>query len=170
MNENLAKIFESDPITSFKRTRNLREIIRGNNIINNNFKITKENTNIKCCPCKGRKNTMCCWQVKTTTSSQATKTRLWTSSIILRVRATLGSVFYINYSMWENQKHHLIYALILKDLTFERNVIPACRYFSQDKHRFNKHAQFTLIESITNTNKRKEALWELLIDENTFGL
>ena len=72
--------------------------------------------------------------------------------------------------MWENQKHHLIYALILKDLTFERNVIPACRYFSQDKHRFNKHAQFTLIESITNTNKRKEALWELLLDENTFGL
>ena len=170
MNENLAKIFEGDPITSFKRTRNLREIIRGNNIINNNLKITKENTNIKCCPCKCRKNTMCCWQVKTTTSSQATKTRLWTSSIILRVRATLGSVFYINYSMWENQKHHLIYALILKDLTFERNVIPVCRYFSQDKHRFNKHAQFTLIESITNTNKRKEVLWELLIDENTFGL
>ena len=138
MNENLAKTFEGDPITSFKRTRNLREIIRGNNIINNNLKITKENTNRKCRPRKGRKNTMCCWQVKTTTSSQATKTRLSTSSIILRVRATLGSVFYINYSMWENQKHHLIYALILKDLTFGRNVIPACRYFSQYKHRFNQ--------------------------------
>ena len=45
---------------------------------------------------------------------------------------------------------------------FDRNTIPACHHFVQDKHRFSKHAKFTLAESSTNTNKPKEALQELL--------
>ena len=39
---------------------------------------------------------------------------------------------------------------------FDRNSIPACSHFAQDKHRFNKHATFTLTESITNTRKPKK--------------
>ena len=42
--------------------------------------------------------------------------------------------------------------------------------FCQDKNRFNKHAKFILIESMTNTNKPKEALHELLKRQKTFGL
>ena len=44
---------------------------------------------------------------------------------------------------------------------FNRNTIPACCHFSQDKHRFNKYPKFTLIESLTNTTKPKETLQEL---------
>ena len=39
---------------------------------------------------------------------------------------------------------------------FDRNGIPTCHHFAQDKHRFNKHAKFTLIESIANANKQKK--------------
>ena len=45
---------------------------------------------------------------------------------------------------------------------FDTNAISTCHCFSQDKHRFNKHAKLSLIGSITNTNKPKETLQELL--------
>ena len=46
VNESLSKTFAGDPIIFFNRTRNLREIISGNTIINNNVKrTTKENMN-----------------------------------------------------------------------------------------------------------------------------
>ena len=51
---------------------------------------------------------------------------------------------------------------------FERNAIPTYYHFAQDKHRFNKHANITMIESITNTNKEKEALQELLKRRENF--
>ena len=40
----------------------------------------------------------------------------------------------------------------------------------QDKHIFNKHAKLTLIESITNTNKPKEAIPELLNKREDFWI
>ena len=53
---------------------------------------------------------------------------------------------------------------------FDRNTIPACRHFVQDKYRFNRHAKFTLIESITNTNKPRKALQELLKRQENFWI
>lgn len=38
---------------------------------------------------------------------------------------------------------------------------PKSRHFTQDKHRFNKHAEFTLTESIKITNKPKYIIQEL---------
>ena len=51
---------------------------------------------------------------------------------------------------------------------FDRNLIPACCHFPQDKHRFNKHAKFTLNENIANTNKPKGAIQELLRTRENF--
>ena len=53
----------------FQTNKKLEEMIGGNTIINNNVKrTTKENMNGKYLPRNGRKNTMCCRQIKTTTS------------------------------------------------------------------------------------------------------
>ena len=41
---------------------------------------------------------------------------------------------------------------------YDRKAIPTCRYFAQDKHRFNRHVKFTLIEIVPNTNKPKESI------------
>ena len=48
-----------------------------------------------------------------------------------------------------------------KFYVFDRSGIPTCRHFTQGKHRFNKHAEFTLTESIKITNKPKYIIQEL---------
>ena len=40
----------------------------------------------------------------------------------------------------------------------------------QDKHRFNRHAKLTLIESVTNINKPKEDLQEPLKRQENFWI
>ena len=118
--EKIAKTFEGGPTISFKQTRNLREIIDGNTIINSNVKITTtKNMNGKCRPCNGKESTMSWREVNTTTSFTSYKNK--NTFIVLPVRAniwyTLWSMFYASYSMWKDLKHHLIYALITADLT-----------------------------------------------------
>ena len=67
--------------------------------------------------------------------------------------------------MWENQKlaDH-------RSGIFDRNndhrISPFCRH----KHRFKKHAKFTLTESITNTNKPNETLQEILKVQENFWI
>ena len=39
---------------------------------------------------------------------------------------------------------------------FDRHAILSCRYFAQEKHRFNKHAKFTLTVSITSTSIKNQ--------------
>lgn len=63
INEKLAKTFESDAIISFTWRKNLRELVGGNVSINNDRKYERQ-----CRTCKGRKNTICCRNVKTITS------------------------------------------------------------------------------------------------------
>ena len=57
-----------------------------------------------------------------------------------------------------------------KSDVLDRNGIPVCRHFVHDQHIFNKHAKFTLIESITNTSKAKEAISELLKKREDFWI
>ena len=41
MNETIGKVFENIPITSFKRTKNLRDFLGGNTIVNSKVKKKK---------------------------------------------------------------------------------------------------------------------------------
>lgn len=127
-------------------------------------KKTKENVNRKCRPCNGRKDTMCCRQVRTTPSFRSCNNenifKIFHNLISKRqFWSTLWSVFYPDY-----RKLQFDY----RSNVFDRNVISACRHFAQNKHRFNKHAKFTLIGSITNTNKLKDPMRELLQRQKPF--
>ena len=42
MNETIGKVFENIPITSFKRTKNLRDFLGGNTIVNSKVKKKKK--------------------------------------------------------------------------------------------------------------------------------
>ena len=106
--------------------------------------------------------------------SQATKSkRLLKSSIILSVGAnvwsTLWSMFYVDYSMRKNQKHHLIYALIITHLTYSIEMrSPHVVILPKTKHRFIQHAKSKFIESITNNNKPKQTVQELSKRQKNF--
>ena len=55
----------------------------------------------------------------------------------------------------------------------DRNAIPTCRHFALRqtyKHRVNKYANLTLIESITNIKKTKEVLEVLLKIKEIFWI
>ena len=63
----------------------------------------------------------------------------------------------------------MIYLLIdLRSDIFDRNAIPARPHFAQGKHRFNKHAKYTLTKSITSTNKPKKSLQQFLKRRENF--
>ena len=53
---------------------------------------------------------------------------------------------------------------------FDRNAIPACCHFAEDKRRSNEHAKCALIKSITNTNKPKEAIWKVVKTQQNFWI
>ena len=124
--------------------------------------------NGKCCPCKSRKNTMSSDRSRPLDILQATK-----SSKILPVRAnflcTLCTLCKFKYVGKSEISFNLGLNNNRSDI-FDRNTIPACRHFVQDKYRFNRHAKFTLIESITNTNKPRKALQELLKRQENFWI
>ena len=44
MNEIIGKAFENIPMTSFKRTKNLRDLLSGNTVVNSKTKKTKPST------------------------------------------------------------------------------------------------------------------------------
>ena len=50
------------------------------------------------------------------------------------------------------------------------NVILACRHLTKAKHSFNRQSKFTLIEAITNVNKPKEILQEILKRRENFWI
>ena len=100
--------------------------------------------------------------------SQATKTKILFKAFIIfllrkNVSSTLWSVLCVKYSMWENQKHHFFLRFNNhRSDVIDRKAIPPCRHYVQEKRRFNIHVKFTLIESITNTNKSKDSTQEFL--------
>ena len=63
-NKPIQKAFRTTPIASFETTKNLRDIIGENTMVNDKAK--KQQTNRRtgtCSPFYSRKNTMCCKQV-----------------------------------------------------------------------------------------------------------
>ena len=66
INKNLKEIFKNEPITVFKRNRNMNEIIGThwieNGRVKKNLKTLKEG---KCTPCRSKAGNICCKQIKT---------------------------------------------------------------------------------------------------------
>ena len=43
-----------------------------------------------------------------------------------------------------------------------------CKHFQQESHNFNKYANFTIIDQLTNISKSKEPLGQQLIEKENF--
>ena len=163
VNKTLVKKIAGDPIISFKRTRNMGEIIGGKAIININVKrTTKENLKGKCCPFNDRRSTMWSRRVEATTSFTSCKNKK-TFQIFYNLTCKNKFLIHLNEfvlcKLQYVEKSEIQFTSSLDNHrpdVFDRNIIPACRHFAQGKHKFSKHVKFTLTESITNTSKLKE--------------
>ena len=48
--------------------------------------------------------------------------------------------------------------------------ILACKYFQEQRHNFNKHAKFIIIDKLLNLHGSKEALREMLVIRENFWI
>ena len=164
-NPNLAEIFQNPPILTFRRNKNLRDII-GTKLIENG-KVKRRFTNKiqgKCTPCLANNRTLCCKQIVHTTAFRSNQTnRIFHIYHNLNCKST-----YVIYLM-ECTKCKLQYVgeaetgfnirlnKHRKDV-WKPDAIPASRHFSGKNHNFNTHAKFILIEQMRHVHTDTEKL------------
>ena len=75
-NKNLRELFQEQPITAFKRNKNLKEIIGSTRIENGKVKkLNIPSRTEKCTPCLSGTRTLCCNQVLTTNTFMSQQTK-----------------------------------------------------------------------------------------------
>ena len=52
--------------------------------------------------------------------------------------------------------------------TKKPNSILACKHFQEERHNFNKHVKFIIIDKLVNINGSKETLREMLVVRESF--
>ena len=178
INVSLKDVFKQQPITAFKRNKNLKDLIGSNKIENNRVKKRKENLLKpgKCKPCLANSRTLCCKQVKNTTSFMSQQTKK-TYTIYYEVNCTSMFIIYLMECTLCNKQYvgkaETSFNVRLnnhrKDVN-KPNAILACKHFQQRDHNFNQHAKFVIIDQLKNLQKPKEILRQRLIDRENFWI
>ena len=174
-NKSLRELFQEQPITAFKRNKNIKEIIGGTRIENGKVKkFSIPSITGKCTPCLSGARTLCCNQVLTTNTfmSQQTKRAF---NIFFNLNCKSEYVIHlmecILCKMQYVGKAETAFSLRLnnhrKD-TKKPNSILACKHFQEQGHNFNKHAKFIIIDKLVNLHGSKEALREMLVIRENF--
>ena len=173
----LQGLFEEEPITAFKRNRDLKELIGSNCIDSRKAKRAKNTFTIgKCSPCLSKTGSLCCSQLTSTIpfiSQQAKrKCKIYhnvnckSEYVIYFMECTLCIKQYVRKAETafnirlnnhrKNAKH--------------QNGILACRYFQQKSHNFNSHAKFIITSKLANTSSSKDILRERIIQRENFWI
>ena len=176
-NKSLRELFQEQPITAFKRNKNLKEIIGGTLIENGKVKkFSISSRTGKFTPCLPGARTLCCNQVLTTNTfmSQQAKRKF---NIFFNLNCKSEYVIYLMESilckMQYVGKAETAFNVRLhnhrKD-TKKPNSILACKHFQEQGHNFNKHAKFIIIDKLVNLHVSKEALQEMLVMRENFWI
>ena len=142
----LQGLFQEEPITAFKRNRNLKELIGSNCIEKGKVKRAKYTFIIgKCSPCLSKTGNLCCSQLTSMTfiSQQTNKNKIYhkvnckSEYVIYLMDCTLCNKQYVGkaetaFNIRVNNHR--------KD-TKEPNAILACINFQQQCHTFYNHRQ-----------------------------
>ena len=177
INPNLAEIFQSPPILTFLRKKNLRDII-GTKLTENGKAKRKFTNKIqgKCTPCLANNRTQCCKQVVHTTMFRSNQTnRIFqiyhnlnckSKYVIYLLECTKCKIQYVG-------KVETVFNMRLnnhrKDV-WKPDSMPASRHFSGKRHNFNTHAKFILIEQIRHIDIDKEKNKERLKQRENFWI
>ena len=175
IDDNLKEVFNEKPMIAFKRNKNLRDLIGGNNIVNNKVARRKEQRG-KCQPCMTKTGNMCCKQVLSTETFESTTTckkyqirenlTCKSQHLIYLLQCAKCNLQYIGKSEWPMNiriNNHR------KDVKNPQS-IPVCQHFAQPDHSFNRDAKFTLIESIRNKSYNKTAMTLKLKERENFWM
>ena len=173
----LQGLFEEEPITAFKRNRNLKELIGSNYIENGKVKRVRYTfTRGKYFLCLSKAGNICCSQLtsKATFISGQTKRKF---KIYHKVNCKSEYAIYLmECTLCSKQyegKVETAFSIRLnnhrKD-TKDPNAILAGKYFQQQGQNFNSHAKFIIIDKLVNTSSSKDILRERLIQRENFWI
>ena len=157
----LQKVFDKKLMITYKRNKNLGELIKEHTLQGGKFfKTHLQTSNGKSKLCNTtKKSSLCCTQVvnaKTSESYQTKRTfkifhrlNCKSSFVIYLMECTLCRIQYVG-------KAETPFSIRLNNHRKDANgnnpkASPASIHFKQPGHSFNKHARFTLIEQINNT-------------------
>ena len=178
INPKLQEAFQNKPFVTFKRNKNLQEIIAGHTIKNGKvFKVHSKNRKGKCEPCNTSKPSLCCKQVIDTSTFRNYQTQQlytifhklnWKSKfIIYLMECVCIKQSPICWKSWNS--FYIRLNNHRKDVKNPKS-IPADFHFRKPGHLFNLHAKFILIKQLSNIDttdkdtlkfrlKRREDFW-----------
>ena len=179
INREMSDIFNEKPIISFKRNKNLRELI-GQVHLKNDKPIKPGRRNISkgyCKPCLTRMNNLCCKQI---TSTSVYTSELTGKSFNIRHKLNCHSTWliYLGYCIL-CAKHQYVGKAegpFNGRLNNHRNdakkskSIPFDEHFQLPNHNFTDHARFILIEQINDKSKGKLQMREILRQRENFWM
>ena len=167
LNDQLQKTFSEKPVISYRRNRNLKDII-GSNIISNE-KVVRKKVSLKqqqryCSPCNSRRNNLCCKQDLKTNTFKSTSTN---EEFKIYHELTCKSTYLIY--LLECQLHKVQYIgkcetpFNIRLNNHRKDVknpqsIPACKHFNSTDHIYERDAKFILIEQLKDQEVEKEIL------------
>jgi hypothetical protein len=155
-NERLANIFKDKPILTFKRNKNLRDLIGGTKMQNNKRLTKRENKSGFCGPCLSQVGNICCKQIISTKFFRSSKTGKQFEirhkvNCKTRKGIYLGSCIlcpiYKYVGKFETPWNKRLYTH-RADAKKETS-IPFDEHFSKPGHNFTDHARFIIIEKLT---------------------
>ena len=154
INPKLKNAFQGKPIITYKRNRNLKEIIGSNKILNNKVirKKKAEKKHLFCSSCYARRDNLCCQQKKKTNVFKSCKTGK-TYKIFHQLTCKSQAIIYlfqcricfIQYVGKSETTFNLRLNNHRKD-SKKKDAILACTHFQKSNHIFQRDAKFVLIE------------------------
>ena len=155
---NLTDTFADPAMLTFRRSKNIKNMIGSNNILHDRTlkKISRTKTLQSCQPCNNS-SSLCCKYLDSTSTftSHVTnktyniyhKTNCKSKNVIYLLECTLYSKQYVGKSEWpfnlrlNNYKHRI-------KSTDSDKLLPVEQHFRSAHHDFSVHAKFTVIEQI----------------------
>ena len=176
-NNKISSAFNQKPMITYRRNRNLRDLI-GQTHLSKNKKITGyKKKSGKSSACLSRANNLCCKQVVDTNKFQSDNTGK-TYYIRHFLNCHSRNVTYLGYCILCPRKQYIgkteppvhlrinNHRYAVKDpkgIAFDK-------HFDTPGHNFNEHARFILIEQLRTTNTNKETTTQLLEQREDFWM
>ena len=178
INPNLEQTFQHKPFMSFKRNKNLKDLVGQKTLLHNKVQKRKKTKDRKgwCSPCNSHGNNLCCKQIRTTNTFQSTKNKekfkifhrvnCRSRFIIYLLECILCAIQYVGKSEWPMNirvnKH--------RNDVLRKEAIPVCKHFNQRNHAFTDHARFTIIEQLEDQRKNLPTLRKILEERENFWI
>ena len=156
-NHNQAAIFKTKPILTFKRNRNLKDMLGGSKLKNNRKIVKRPVKTGYCGPCLSQLGNICCKHIVSTRKFKSSRTG---EAFDIRHRVnckTKKGIYLANCKLCPAYQYVGKFETTWSERLYNHRKdakrtksIPYDEHFHQPNHNFGNHARFIIIESLEN--------------------